>query len=647
MHMSILQPLCVSLVLLAPALVHAATLENPRTGSFYSGIGVISGWKCTASGALTVRFNDGAPLPLAYGNERGDVRDAGACPSTQVGFVSIMNWAELGDGTHTAVAYDNGVEFARSTFTVATTGEPFVTGAAGECRVSDFPAPGETMRFAWNEATQHLELVGDNTERGMGASRSSRGSEGLAALENPRTGSFYSGIGVISGWKCQATGALTVRFNDGAPLPLAYGNERGDVRDAGACPSTQVGFVSIMNWAELGDGTHTAVAYDNGVEFARSTFTVATTGEPFVTGAAGECRVSDFPAPGETMRFAWNEATQHLELVGDRRGGNGDDDEDGGSVSGGGSGDSDEERRGICGRTPTVHYAILQHFPGRNCEDITAEHLATITTLSFYSFSSFRDLKAGDFAGLVNLEDLTLGFARQLSSLPPELFADLANLKTLDLYGFWLPSLLPGLFADLANLERLWLSGSALTALPSGLFADLANLEELAFYRIGLTTLPPGLFHGLTNLETLRLDHNEFTTLPSGLFHGLTNLELLGLHLNALTTLPPDVFAGLAALKTLWLHNNALTTLPPGLFAGLAALETLRLEYNQLTTLPPGVFHGLTNLKCLRLGYNQLTTLSPELFAGLVNLEELRVYGNPGYPFPGVTQIIGDHSSCR
>ena len=409
MRMSVLLRLCFSLVLLAPTLVRAATLENPANGSFYSGIGVISGWKCTVTGPLTVRFNDGAPLPLAYGNERADVRNAGACPSAHVGFVSIMNWANLGDGVHTAVVYDNGVEFARSTFEVSTTGEPFVSGAEGECRAPGFPAPGETMSFAWNEATQHLEMVnhrdgsGSGGEDAPGVPRNVRvtevgeevvvvewdpptgggavsynlyyrgpneleyllgnvttigaevsgtfvpgecyrvtavnaagvegekspevcvwtqqrpdgdgGGGGPAALENPANGSFYSGIGVISGWKCEATGLLTVRFNGGAPLPLAYGNERADVRNAGACPGAHVGFVSIMNWANLGDGVHTAVVYDNGVEFARSTFTVATTGAPYVTGAVGECRISDFPAPGETMRFTWNEATQHLEMV--------------------------------------------------------------------------------------------------------------------------------------------------------------------------------------------------------------------------------------------------------------------------------------------------------------------------------------------
>ncbi len=60
--MSLFMRLCFSLALLAPSLVHAATLENPGNGSFYSGIGVVSGWKCWANGPLTVRFNGGGGL---------------------------------------------------------------------------------------------------------------------------------------------------------------------------------------------------------------------------------------------------------------------------------------------------------------------------------------------------------------------------------------------------------------------------------------------------------------------------------------------------------------------------------------------------------------------------------------------------------
>ena len=172
--MSFLLRLCLGLVVLVPSLVHAATLENPGDDLSYSGIGVISGWKCEANGSLTARFFDadmmpvGNPVPLVYGSERTDVRDAGACDSADVGFVAIWNWGNLSDGTYTAVAYDNDEEFARSTFTVTTLGTEFLTGASGECRVPDFPMPGETTTFEWNPNTQHLEAVSRDPSNDLG-----------------------------------------------------------------------------------------------------------------------------------------------------------------------------------------------------------------------------------------------------------------------------------------------------------------------------------------------------------------------------------------------------------------------------------------------------------------------------------------------
>ena len=151
--------LCLGLSLLIPSLAHAAVLGIPSNGDKLSGIGVISGWKCEANGDLTVRFDDGDPIPLVYGSQRPDVLKRGACPDANVGFVAIWNWGNLGDGTHTAVAYDNGVEFDRNTFTVATTGEEFVTDANLRLRAPNFPSPGETTWFEWNQSTQHLEIA--------------------------------------------------------------------------------------------------------------------------------------------------------------------------------------------------------------------------------------------------------------------------------------------------------------------------------------------------------------------------------------------------------------------------------------------------------------------------------------------------------
>ena len=138
------------------SIAQAATLEVPTPNTTVSGIGVISGWKCDVDGLLTVRFNGDTPIPLVYGSERADTR--GVCGDTNNGFVTIWNWGNLGDGQYTAVVYDNGREFARSTFRVVTTGEEFLRGASGACEIPDFPAPGETARFKWNQSTQHLEL---------------------------------------------------------------------------------------------------------------------------------------------------------------------------------------------------------------------------------------------------------------------------------------------------------------------------------------------------------------------------------------------------------------------------------------------------------------------------------------------------------
>ena len=136
----------------------AAILEIPSNGETLSGIGVISGWKCEAAGDISVRLNDGDPIPATYGLPRADTSTT--CDDDgNNGFFSYTNWGNLGDGEHTAIVYDNGVEFGRSTFTVVTTGEAFLVGASKRVTVKDFPEPGETTILEWNQSTQHFEMV--------------------------------------------------------------------------------------------------------------------------------------------------------------------------------------------------------------------------------------------------------------------------------------------------------------------------------------------------------------------------------------------------------------------------------------------------------------------------------------------------------
>ena len=179
--MSFLLRLCLGLIVLLPSLAHATfLLENPGNGLSYSGVGVISGWKCEAGGPLSAHIYDEDmmlawpdPIPLVYGTQRTDVRDAGACDSADVGFVAIWNWGNLGsDGTYTVVVEEAGMELAQSTVEVTMVGpesQPqFLSGASGECRIPDFPTPGESTTFEWNQGTQHLEAVSRGPSNDLG-----------------------------------------------------------------------------------------------------------------------------------------------------------------------------------------------------------------------------------------------------------------------------------------------------------------------------------------------------------------------------------------------------------------------------------------------------------------------------------------------
>lgn len=252
-------------VLVAPVLVHAqesldkGVLENPGTGQHYSGIGVISGWHCLG-GRLTVSFNGDEPIPLAYGSNRRDTRH-GCGGFEDTGFGSIYNWALLGAGTHTAVAYRDGVEFARSTFTVGTTvaGDEYLEGVSSRKSVRDFPRLGETTELVWNENTQHFEIRSWQPAHQSSTYRPLQAAPD-AALENPAAGQTYSGIGIISGWKCSAVD-LTARVDGGPAIPVLYGNLRDDTRTK--CGDADNGFVvPSWNWGILGAGPHTIVLYD-------------------------------------------------------------------------------------------------------------------------------------------------------------------------------------------------------------------------------------------------------------------------------------------------------------------------------------------------------------------------------------------------
>ena len=142
--------LLVGLCTLWPMMVFAAVLESPA--GFVSGLGDIHGWKCEKVGNLTFVIDDFPPGPLIYGVERRDT----PCADKNNGFVTLFNWNLVGSGEHTIHVFDNGVQFAQSTFTVTTLGVEYLTGAASSCvaRIA-----GEDVTVTWRENLQNFVIT--------------------------------------------------------------------------------------------------------------------------------------------------------------------------------------------------------------------------------------------------------------------------------------------------------------------------------------------------------------------------------------------------------------------------------------------------------------------------------------------------------
>jgi hypothetical protein len=137
---------------------------------------------------------------------------------------------------------------------------------------------------------------------------------GLGSLENPQPNSVQSGIGLVSGWVCQAS-VVTVQFDGSAPQVAAYGTDRADTASVcGGRITTGVGL--LFNFNNLGPGTHTAVLRADGAEVGRATFTVVTFGAEFLTGATGSFALNNFPTTGKRTLISWEQARQNFAIAG-------------------------------------------------------------------------------------------------------------------------------------------------------------------------------------------------------------------------------------------------------------------------------------------------------------------------------------------
>ena len=221
----------------------------------------------------------------------------------------LFNWNLLSDGEHEVVALVDGVELDRATVTVTTLGAEFLRDVTGTCTAADFPTMDETVTLVWQQTQQSFVIVDGPAPAGT---TNRMGTPGVGYLENPGPNSFQSGIGVLSGWVCDAD-TVELAIGTAGRQVAAYGTERLDTQ--GACGDTANGFGLLFNWNLLGEGEHEVVAFVDGEELGRATVRVTTLGAEFVRDAEGECVVEDFPMLGETVTLEWQQNKQNFVIT--------------------------------------------------------------------------------------------------------------------------------------------------------------------------------------------------------------------------------------------------------------------------------------------------------------------------------------------
>ena len=364
-------------------------LEEPANGSTYSGIANVRGWAVAPQGVKKIElYIDGALIGnIPLGGKRSDV--GAAYPSypnsVDSGFAMAFNYSEhstltAGSHTFTVRAYDptggsrdasaivNVVQFASSYMsdpTAVNVDNATITRGGNTITVQNLLAEGQpyTVQLNWRPAVQGFAItqinrtsaitvgalpdqIHQNTSQTIKETQASSplttpmaASDSIVInLEEPTSGSTYSGISNVRGWTVAPQGLQKVElYVDGVlkgNLPL--GGLRTDVSHAypdypGAAQS---GFAMAFNYSGLAAGSHTFTvrAYDNtgGARDVNATISVARFVSSYmvdpvavnmdsatITQGGNVITVQNLLAEGQpyTVQLNWRPATQGFAIT--------------------------------------------------------------------------------------------------------------------------------------------------------------------------------------------------------------------------------------------------------------------------------------------------------------------------------------------
>lgn len=180
-----------------------------------------------------------------------------------------------------------------------------------------------------------------------------------------------------------------------------------------------------------------------------------------------------------------------------------------------------------------------------------------------------------------------------------------------------------------AAITELFIGSGGITDIEDRAFANMPDLRVLDLKGNSLATLRPDMFLGAGSLESLHLSSNVLTTVPDGAFHNMPMLKKLDLDKNKYIQLQENALENLNAVTSISLSNCALTEVPSKALAKLTQLEDLNLHGNNFSrSLGAGVFSDLRELKAINLDSCHIDLIHEKAFDKVTKLKSLDVSNN-------------------